>query len=138
MLTKTCIVRGPQALALLLLALAFSASANVASAEDENKAWSGKWNNKKFGTSGTIICKVTSKDKSTWKATFSGRALGKPYTYDVSLTATKQGDKIVLKGTHSIRRDRYQWAGEIQGKSLRGQYRSSSGNNGTFSMEEGK
>lgn len=120
----------------LLLAISFFTIPTQASAGEENKSWSGMWNNRKFGTKGSIKCTVTSKEGSTWKATFDGIALGKPYSYKVTLTATKRGSQTVLKGTHSIKRDNYQWAAVINGKSFKGQYRSSSGNNGNFVMEE--
>lgn len=98
--------------------------------------WQGTWNNRKYKTDGPLICTVTARDSDTWQAVFTGKGLGKPFEYNVTIKATKRGSKTILQGTSRIDGDNYQWNGTIERKQLVGLYRSASGNNGEFRLTE--
>lgn len=103
-----------------------------------SKKWSGKWDNKKYKTSGPLTCTATLKDSATWQAKFTGTGLGKPFGYDATIKVSNKSGRMILQGSTSVDGESYQWSGYVQGKSLIGSYRSASGNNGTFRLEEGK
>ncbi len=121
---------------ILLLACFLMLSGSAFSAETEEKSWTGGWNNRKYRTNGPLTCTVTSQEKSTWKATFTGKGIGRPFRYEVSFTAMKKGNITYLRGTSKLKGDVYQWVGQIRGKVLYGRYRSGSGNNGEMRLQE--
>ncbi len=98
--------------------------------------WRGTWNNRKFGTKGPLICTAAVKDDKTWQAVFSGTGIGKPFKYEVTISTNKKNGQTLLQGTSSVDGDTYRWSGKVQGKTLAGRYRSASGNNGEFQLQE--
>ncbi|NOX99484.1 MAG: hypothetical protein GXP30_07115 [Verrucomicrobia bacterium] len=103
----------------------------------ETKTWNGKWTNKKYGTSGKIVCKA-SPQGDTWEAKFTGVALGEPFAYGATVKATMKGAKQVLKGVSNVDGATYTWTGYISGGKFVGKYKASNGFRGTFSMRESK
>lgn len=107
-----------------------------ASSEPTKKSWSGNWNNRKYGTSGPVTCNALMTDEKKWKASFVGEGLGKPFKYDVEITATEKSGQTQLQGKSKVDGDSYEWSGYLKGDTLYGRYRSSSGNNGEFQLKE--
>ncbi|MCA9146597.1 MAG: hypothetical protein KDB05_27650, partial [Planctomycetales bacterium] len=105
-------------------------------ADDKPMSWQGTWNNRKYGTDGPLKCTAKAKDANTWEAKFEGTGLGKPFTYEATMTTTKRGERTLLQGTSTVSGDQYQWTGYVEGDSLFGKYRSASGNNGEFILKE--
>lgn len=103
-----------------------------------SKKWSGKWDNKKYKTSGPLICTATLKDTATWQAKFTGTGLGRPFGYDATIKVSNKSGRMILQGSTTVDGEAYQWSGYVQGKYLIGSYKSASGNNGSFRLEEGK
>lgn len=100
-----------------------------------NKAWSGTWNNRKYNTSGQLICTVVGEQNGQWIAKFTGTALGKPISYTALMTPKASGANTALSGTTKVDGFDYQWTGTVAGKSLNGSYRASNGNNGDFRLQ---
>jgi hypothetical protein len=121
--------------------LSFSVAATVlgqGEKADGPLRWQGTWNNRKYGTNGPLRCTAASKDANTWEAKFEGTGVGRPFTYNVNISTMKKGNRTLLQGTSSISGDMYQWTGYVEGKTLFGRYRSSSGNNGEFRLQEAR
>ncbi len=106
--------------------------------KETKKAWSGNWNNRKFGTKGPVTCIADMQDKEKWKASFEGVGIGNPFRYEVEITATEKEGQIQLQGKSSVDGDQYEWSGYVKGNTLYGRYRSGSGNNGEFQLKETK
>lgn len=114
----------------------FIASAPL-SAGDE-KTWEGKWNNKKYGTSGPLKCVATEGDDGKWKATFSGTFQGEAFSYDAEFDSKAGKGQTDLSGKANIRGHDYEWTGSIKGKQLKGSYKSNIGYFGEFVLTEPK
>ena len=99
------------------------------------KTYTGEWNNRKYNTKGALTCRLTPSNERSWKARFTGTGLGRPFSYDATLTAGRKGNRVVLQGVSSVDGERYNWSGYITGSALVGSYRSASGNNGNFSLK---
>jgi len=115
--------------AVLAMALIFQFSAPAASAAD---VYSGQWNNRKFGTKGTLVATLTKGQGNQWTGVFTGMALGKNFRYTTRFTSRMQQGKLMLVGNSNIDGDTYRWAAYIVGNQLTGSYRASNGNNGNF------
>lgn len=115
--------------AFLVAAMMFLFSAPEAAAAD---VYSGQWNNRKFGTKGTMIATLTKGQGNNWTGVFTGIALGKNYRYTTRFTSRMQQGKLMLVGNSNIDGDTYKWAAFIVGSQLSGSYRASNGNNGNF------
>jgi hypothetical protein len=100
-----------------------------------NQAWSGTWNNRKYNTSGQLICTVQGEQNGQWIAKFTGTALGKPISYTALMTPKESGANTALSGTTKVDGFDYQWSATIAGKGLNGSYRASNGNNGEFRLQ---
>jgi hypothetical protein len=120
-------------IAILFCALLVPTSTGAPASKE--KTYSGEWNNRKYNTKGALTCRLTPTNERTWKAKFTGTGLGRPFSYDATLTAGRKGNQIVLQGVSSVDGERYNWAGNITGSSLTGSYRSATGNNGSFSLK---
>jgi len=107
-------------------------------AEDAARTWEGTWNNRKFGTKGSLKCVATEDDKGVFKAVFTGKFMGDPFKYEATFQSkkTKSRNERTLSGKAVIRGHDYQWTGKMKGKSLTGKYRSSVGYFGTFVLKE--
>lgn len=127
-------------IALLLLTLQGTPglSSRLTAAEAATKSWSGTWDNKKFKTNGPLTCRATQKDATTWEAKFTGEGLGKPFAYDATIKSADRNGRLVMGGTATVDGETYQWSGYVQGKFLLGSYRSATGNNGSFKLQEAK
>lgn len=122
-------------LAILMVASSVSAFA----ADEESKTWSGRWNNKRYNTTGTLTCNATTRDGGkTFTAKFEGLFKGEKFSYDVKFNGTKAKGRTNLKGTATLDGDRYQWAGYIRGNTLFGQFKSLKKYYGSFTLKEGK
>lgn len=108
----------------------------VAAADAPSRQWSGTWDNKKYKTSGPLTCSAKMNTNGVWQAKFTGTGLGKPFGYDATIRAGDKGGRLILQGTTSVDGESYQWSGYVQGKTLVGSYRSASGNNGSFKLQE--
>jgi hypothetical protein len=115
--------------------LAFAALATA-----EEKTWEGKWNNKRFGTSGPLKCVATETEPGTWKAKFSGSFQGDSFSYDVTFDAKpgKAKGQQDLSGKATISGQDYEWKGTLKGTQLKGTYKSSGANFGEFVLNEPK
>lgn len=108
---------------------------NAKSTVPVNKAWSGTWNNRKYNTSGQLICTVIGEQNGHWLARFTGTALGKPISYTALMKPTPSGANTALAGTTKVDGFDYQWTATASGNSLNGSYRASNGNNGDFRLQ---
>jgi len=100
-----------------------------------NQAWSGTWNNRKYNTSGQLICTVIGEQNGQWIAKFTGTALGKPISYTALMTPKPNGANTALTGTTKVDGFDYQWSATVAGKGLNGSYKASNGNNGEFRLQ---
>ncbi len=119
---------------LLLLLSVLTTSLRAA----EERTWEGKWNNKKYGSSGPLRCIATEGDNGKWKATFSGTFQGEGFSYDAEFDSKAGKGQTDLSGTAKIRGHDYEWTGSIKGNQLKGTYKSSVGYFGTFVLTEAK
>lgn len=107
----------------------------TAAAAEPAKSWTGTWNNRKYNTSGQLICTVVGEQNGQWIAKFTGTALGKPISYTALMTPKKNGEQTALSGTTKVDGFEYQWTATLAGKSLNGSYKASNGNNGDFKLQ---
>ena len=124
--------------AFALLAASLCWPRNLSAADDQpmTKTWEGTWMNRKFNSTGPLKCVATSKDESTAEATFSGTFMKDPFSYDVTVSATKERNQMTLTGTAQLDGDKYEWSGYVRGKVLYGQFKSLKGYNGEFRLTE--
>ena len=101
----------------------------------ESKTWEGTWTNRKYGTSGPLKCVATQEKEGVWNGTFTGKFKGDPFEYKATFQSKKKGRKQILSGKATIRGHKYQWVGEMNGKNLRGQYKSTVGYFGGFVLK---
>ncbi len=99
-----------------------------------NQSWSGTWNNRKYNTSGALICTIQGEQSGQWIAKFTGTALGKPISYTALMTPKVSGANTALSGTTKVDGFAYQWTAVLSGKTLNGSYTASNGNNGEFKL----
>jgi hypothetical protein len=119
------------------LTLAIILSASSLFAAEETKTWRGVWRNKRYNTTGPLMCKATTTDGGkTWTAKFEGLFKREKFSYSVKFNGTKRRGQTVLKGTAALDGDRYQWGGYIKGKVLYGQFKSLKKYYGFFSLKE--
>ena len=131
--------RSPLLLAALLAAgmlLATSLATAEESEQPTTKTWSGTWTNRKYKSTGPLRCVATRKDDTTAEATFSGKYVNDPFSYNVTVTTKIEGDRTSLTGTATLDGDRYQWSGYVRGQVLYGQFKSLKGHNGEFRLQE--
>jgi hypothetical protein len=107
-------------------------------ADEEERVWEGRWNNRKYNTNGPLKCVATETDDGTWKATFSGTFKGDPFSYEVTFQSKQARNRTDLAGKAVIRGHNYQWTGALSGNRLTGRYRSSVGYFGEFVLTESK
>jgi hypothetical protein len=100
------------------------------------KTWSGTWMNRKYKTSGPLKCVAVRQDDGTVAATFSGKFVNDPFSYDVTIDTKSEKDRTVLVGKATLDGDKYEWSGYVRGKNLTGQFKSLKGHNGEFKLEE--
>ena len=122
----------------LIIATALFLTASTVVADEGAKTWEGTWNNKKFGTSGTLKCIATPGKDGKWTAKFSGVFMNDPFSYDVTFDAKPGKNQSDLNGKAELRNHKYEWTGSIKGDTLRGTYRSNSGYFGDFVLKEVK
>jgi hypothetical protein len=108
---------------------------NAKSSVPVNQAWFGTWNNRKYNTSGQLICTVIGEQNGQWIAKFTGTALGKPISYTALMTPKQNGANTALSGTTKVDGFDYQWSALVSGKTLNGSYKASNGNNGEFKLQ---
>ncbi|QDU05607.1 hypothetical protein V6x_53470 [Gimesia chilikensis] len=104
----------------------------------ETRTWEGKWNNRKYNTTGPLKCVATSDDKGNWKATFTGLFKGDPFKYEATFQSKSTGSQHNLSGKATIRGHQYQWIGLMKGTTLSGKYKSNIGYYGEFVLKEKK
>ncbi|WP_298867357.1 hypothetical protein [uncultured Gimesia sp.] len=104
----------------------------------ESRTWEGKWNNRKYNTTGPLKCVAKSDDKGTWKATFTGLFKGDPFKYEATFQSKPKGKQFDLSGNATIRGHKYQWMGLMKGATLSGRYKSNIGYYGEFVLKEKK
>lgn len=104
----------------------------------ETRTWEGKWNNRKYKTTGPLKCVATSDDKGVWKATFTGLFKGDPFKYQATFQSRLNGKQLNLAGGATIRGHKYQWTGFMKGTTLSGKYKSNIGYYGEFVLKEKK
>lgn len=126
------------AIALMTSGLLMLPAIAVASDDEQptTKTWVGTWMNRKYKTSGPLKCVATRKDDSSAEATFSGKFVNDPFSYNVTVSTTAENDRTVLSGTATLDGDKYEWSGYVRGKVLFGEFRSLKGHNGTFRLQE--
>ncbi|MEP3478794.1 MAG: hypothetical protein ABJZ55_06075 [Fuerstiella sp.] len=117
----------------LIFILALS---TISAAAAETRTWSGKWNNRKYGTSGPLKCIAQDDQPGRWSAVFNGTFKGDPFEYRVVFQAKSSRDGQILTGKATISGHPYEWNGTISDRQLKGSYRSTNGNNGTFVLRE--
>jgi hypothetical protein len=113
----------------------FLRTAPAADSQDA-KTWSGTWMNRKYKTTGPLKCVAVRKDDGTVAATFSGKFVNDPFSYDVTIDTKSEKDRTVLVGKATLDGDKYEWSGYVRGKTLFGQFKSLKGHNGEFKLEE--
>lgn len=104
----------------------------------ETRTWEGKWNNRKYNTTGPLKCVATTNDKGVWQATFTGLFKGDPFKYEATFQSRANGKQLNLAGDATIRGHKYQWTGFMKDTTLRGKYKSDIGYYGEFVLQEKK
>lgn len=121
---------------ILLLCIGVFALGPTGLCAPKTLSWAGNWNNKKYKTNGPLYCTMTDAGGGIWKAKFTGAGIRSQFKFDADIKVTRKGNRTTLSGVTKVNGDRYQWTGHVNGKTLVGNYRSASGNNGTFSMKQ--
>ncbi|MEO1528352.1 MAG: hypothetical protein AAFX06_23255 [Planctomycetota bacterium] len=101
---------------------------------EETWTGTGTWNNRKYGTSGTLKCVAKETEPGKWTAVFSGKFQGDPFEYTAEFESSGKGTSKKLSGKSKIRGHRYEWQGTLSDKKLIGKYRSSVGYHGEFRL----
>jgi hypothetical protein len=109
--------------------------AAVALAEETEKTWEGTWTNQRYNTTGPLKCVGQPEKDGSWKATFSGKFQGRPFSYDVTFKAKPGKGQEALSGTATVNGFKYQWTGVLKGDKLTGRYRANNGYYGTFTLK---
>ena len=112
--------------------------ASVGFAADDPRTFEGTWVNRKYNTNGTMKCVASPQKDGTWKATFSGKFMGDPFSYDITFQSKAGKEQLDIGGPATIRNHKYGWAGTLKGDTLSGRYRSNSGYFGEFVLKEVK
>lgn len=99
-------------------------------------AFTGTWNNRKYGTSGALHCLAVVKDDKTWTAKFDGDGVYGKFSYDVSISTKQNSKQVQLEGNSTVSGHRYKWSGNVKDGVLFGKYTASNGNNGTFRLKQ--
>lgn len=120
----------------ILPALCLALICSTAFAEENSTTWQGRWNNRKYNTSGPLKCVATETEKGEWKATFSGTFKGDPFSYDATFQSKQSRNQFDLSGKATIRGHQYEWVGVMKGQRLSGRYRSSVGYFGEFVLQQ--
>jgi hypothetical protein len=115
-------------------AVFLSSFAGLALAEEE-KTWEGTWTNQRFNTTGPLKCVAQTEKDGSWKATFSGKFQGRPFSYDVTFKSKPGKGREDLSGNAKVNGYKYQWTGVLKGDSLTGRYRASNGYYGNFVLK---
>lgn len=102
----------------------------------EQKTWAGKWNNRKYGTSGPLKCVAGEPGAGQWNAVFTGTFKGDPFEFRAAFQGKAGRQSTDLSGQSTIRGAKYQWTGKIQGRQLNGSYKAANGNYGEFQLNE--
>jgi len=108
----------------------------VCAAEEPARVWKGQWNNRKYGTSGPLLCTATTDGKGKWKGVFTGKFQGDPFRYEAQFQSRTVRNQTQLAGAATIRGHGYKWQGAMQGNMLRGKYTSTIGYFGEFVLKE--
>lgn len=96
--------------------------------------FTGSWNNRKYGTSGSLRCSAVVKDQDNWTAKFDGNGVYGKFSYDVVIATKDRGKQLQLQGNSSVSGHRYRWTGNVKNGILFGKYTATNGNNGTFRL----
>ena len=121
--------------ALLFLIVCLMVVCSSATAHGQ-KTWAGKWNNRKYGTSGPLKCVGGESRAGQWNAVFTGTFKGDPFEFRAAFQGKAGRQSTVLSGQSTIRGAKYQWTGKIQGRQLTGSYKAANGNYGEFQLNE--
>ncbi len=104
-------------------------------AQDKATRWEGNWNNKKYNTKGPLQAVITPAAGGNLKAKFTGTGIRSKFSFDANITKSTKNNRVTLSGKTRINGDDYTWTGRAGGATLVGNYRSRSGNNGTFNLK---
>jgi hypothetical protein len=115
----------------LMLLCGFAAAAPA----QEEKTWEGTWTNQRFNTSGRLKCVAQEEKDGIWRATFTGKFQGRPFSYDVTFKAKPGKGKTDLSGNARVNGYKYQWTGVMKGNTLTGRYRANNGYYGNFVLK---
>jgi hypothetical protein len=102
----------------------------------DSRTWTGKWGNRKYGTSGPLKCVAKESKPGVWNAVFSGKFKGSPFSFKVAFQGKPNRQGAQLSGTSTVQGGRYQWSGAIRDRQLSGSYKASNGNYGEFTLNE--
>lgn len=120
---------------LLMLCAGIFAFGPMAYGADKSLSWTGTWNNKKYKTEGPLHCTMTDAGEGIWKANFTGTGIRSQFKFDADIKLARKDGRTTLSGATKVDGDRYQWTGYVNGQTLVGNYKSASGNNGSFTMK---
>ena len=103
---------------------------------EEVRTWEGTWQNRKYDTRGPLKCVAQEVSPGKWKAKFTGKFQGDPFTYEAAFSSREgKNGQNQLSGKATIRGHRYQWTGLMNREGLRGKYDSSVGYHGEFVLK---
>ncbi len=102
---------------------------------NQTHSFTGKWTNKKFGTSGPLKCTMTETEPGKWKADFTGTFQNDPFQYQADFQSKKVRKTLNIGGNAKVRGHDYQWTGTIKNGVLNARYKSSVGYYGEFVMK---
>lgn len=120
---------------LILTAVFLCSLATAAPAQEKDKTWEGTWTNQRYGTTGPLKCVARPEKDGVWKATFSGKFQGRPFSYDVTFKARPGKGQEALSGSSTVNGYKYQWTGALKGDTLTGRYRANNGYYGDFVLK---
>lgn len=107
----------------------------VSHAQDKSTRWAGTWNNRKYNTKGPLQAVITPAAGGNLMAKFTGTGIRSKFSFDANITKSTKNNRVTLSGKTRINGDDYTWTGQAGGTTLIGNYRSRSGNNGTFTLK---
>ena len=128
--------QGIRIMLLRIFVLVLSTGLIDTSSEADQRTFEGRWNNRKFNSSGTMTCVLDAPSPGRWSGVFRGVFQGDPFEFKTSFQSSGPETTGNVLGKQTIRGAKYQWTGTLRGSVLRGRYRATNGFNGEFVLNE--
>ena len=98
--------------------------------------WAGTWQGPVESYGGTLESTVKQIDDENWEASFTGYC-NRAFAYEITMKGQRRGDEVVFEGEADLGEPDgglYQWTGHLAGDEFTGEYSSTQGKQGSFTM----